>query len=277
MAMLPQKTIPLTRLKAGFLLGLLLTLTGCLLDDDGDYSTGSHSNGVPLSQAMHASASGGGEVHSSHSSSSSYSYYNSDSDSDSTGGGGGATVAGIGPVSDFDITVPMDVSYVVPFGGEIRSITRFTLTPISLENEQGNMGIYIGGDVVDLRPGSLPASAVDRTRMLEVGVDGKYFLNKPHAFVSPYISGSMGLQSLYWHYRNPVFLDGNEITSDVLAAFNVYGGLGLAFQRNSHLYFFTEAGLGGTVFRDQTGEGFDNDVFHNFGYFSMKAGMCVKF
>jgi hypothetical protein len=40
---------------------------------------------------------------------------------------------------------------------------------------------------------------------------------------------------------------------------------------------FGEAGVGGTVFTDQSVQGFNNDVFHNFGYFSVKAGLCVKF
>ena len=275
---MPCKSLLLFGLKAGILLSLPVMLTGCLLDDEGGYTTVSHSNGVSLSSAMHASASGSTESLHSSGSSSSHTYYNPGSDSTAAvASGAGAASASAGSVGDFNLTIPLDVSYVVPFGGEFRSITRFTLTPISLEEDQATFGVYVGGDIVDLKPGSLPASAINKTRMYEVGLAGKYFLNQPHAFISPYISGSLGVQYLFWHYRNPVFIDGNEVNSDDLPAFNVYAGFGLAFQRNSHLYFFTEAGLGGTVFDAQTGQGFDNDVFHNFGYFSLKAGLCIKF
>ena len=35
--------------------------------------------------------------------------------------------------------------------------------------------------------------------------------------------------------------------------------------------------MGGTVFLDATTQGFSNDVFSNFGFVSVKAGVSVKF
>jgi hypothetical protein len=82
---------------------------------------------------------------------------------------------------------------------------------------------------------------------------------------------------LNWDYRNPVYVDGGSVQSDSLAGAGGYVGFGIAFKRNSHLSFFGEADFGGTAFVSQTMEGFDNDVFSNYGYFTVKAGLCVKF
>jgi len=269
-----------SRLKTLVLLIVPLTLTGCLLDEDGGYEvSGSHSNGVPLSQAMHASATGSTEPLHGSGSSPSHSYYNPGPDTAVVAGSGSGAAAGdsIFDTRNFSMVVPLDVAYSIPFGGEFRSFTRFTLTPICLETDRGNFGIFVAGDIVDLKPNTLAASAVENTWMFELGFSGRIYLNPAHAFVSPYFSGNLASQVLFWDYRNPVFINGQEVKSDTLPGLGAYAGFGVAFNRNEPLSFFLETGFGGTVFVDQTGQGFGNDVFHDFGYFSVKGGLCIKF
>ena len=113
--------------------------------------------------------------------------------------------------------------------------------------------------------------------MLESGLAYRYYFTPAHAFLSPYLSANAAYQLLAWHYRNAVIINGDTITSDSLDAMGAYVGLGLAIKRNSHLSFFGEAGFGGTVFVGDTYQGFYNDVFHDFGYFSVKVGLSLKF
>ena len=201
--------------------------------------------------------------------------------STSSSGDGGGGVGGFALVSydnrDYGYQLPVDVAYSVPFNGQILSLTRFTLTPVSFETEHNFLGLFISGDIVDLKSGSLPDQAIKNTWMFELGLAYRYYLTPAHAFVSPYISLNGALQSLQWDYRNPVYVNDNTITSDSLTGVGGYAGLGVAFNRNSHLSFFGEAGFGGTVFQAQTTQGFNNDVFDNFGYFSVKAGLSIKF
>ena len=82
---------------------------------------------------------------------------------------------------------------------------------------------------------------------------------------------------LSWDYRTPVFINDGTVQSDSLEGAGGYAGFGVALNRNSHLSFFGEAGFGGTVFVSQTTQGFDNDVFSNFGYFMIRAGLSLKF
>jgi hypothetical protein len=282
----PTKPI-ISTLKLGILIAMSFMLTGCesLIEgllEDGNSSGGSRSRGVSLSQAMQSSASGSREsLHGSGSrdthSRDTYSSVDTSADVAVTTGSGSGAAATSGKAEELALQIPMDVAYSIPFNGEFESITRFTLTPLCFENDRYSLGLFISGDIMDLKAGTLAASAIDNTWMLELGIAGRLYLNRAHAFISPYFSANLACQALFWDYRNPVFVDGEEVRSDALPALGGYAGFGVAFNRNSHLSFFGEAGFGGTVFVTQTGQGFDNDVFHDFGYFSVKAGLCIKF
>jgi hypothetical protein len=284
-------------LRLGVLLSMPCLLTGCesliegLLEDDGS-SGGSHSRGIHLSQAMEASAGGSREpLHGSGSrethSSDSWETYSSESREYSSvdTSAGAAAAAGSGTDTraptrlerKLAFQIPMDVAYSVPFNGEIASLTRFTLTPLCIEGERNSFGFFVAGDLVDFESGSLPDRATKNAWMLELGLAYRRYFNLPHAFISPYLSANAAVQALCWGYRNPVYVDGHWVDSDSLGGFGGYVGFGVACKRNSHLNFFAEAGVGGTTFVGETVEGFHNDVFSDFGYFSVKAGLCIKF
>jgi hypothetical protein len=283
---MPGKRI-FSYLRLGVLLAMPLLLTGCesLIEsmlEPGSSSGGSQSRGVPLSKAMESSASGSREpLHGSGSQEThSWEPYSSADTSAgvavATGSSGGTQVSGSGD-EDFRVEIPFDVAYSVPFGGEFRSITRITLTPLCVEDDRFSLGFFLAGDIMGLRPGTLPDNAIEGAWMLEGGFSGRLYLNHAHAFISPYISANIALQCLFWEYRNPVFIDGEEINHDALGGVGGYVGFGVALNRNQHLSVFGEAGVGGTGFVDQTVQGFENDVFHGFGYFTVKAGLCIKF
>jgi hypothetical protein len=264
-------------LKRIVFLALPFAVTGCLTDYYGEHNA----NGVALSQAMQASASGSREPLHGSGSSEAHTSVDVDVNVNSTGSGGpdgGVTVMGVSPGdSDFCWQVPMDVAYSVPFNGQFQSLTRFTLTPLCKENDRYSLGFFLGGDIVDLKSGSLAASAIDNIWMFEAGVSYRLYFNRAHAFISPYFSAYLAYQALFWDYRTPVFINGEEVQSDVLEGVGGYAGLGIAFNRNTHFSFFGEAGFGGTAFLDQTVQGFNNDVFDSFGCFTVKAGLCIKF
>ena len=258
-------------------------LTGCISDFD---DLGEHtSRGVPLSQAMQTSANGGGQVPAHHESGGgqeyAYNESNSETPASSSGGGGGGGGGDLTFVSyddrDYLLQLPFDVSYAVPFGGNIQSLTRFTLTPLSVEDEHNLFGVFVSGDIVKMRPGSLPDRSLDDSWMFESGIAYRYYFTPAHTFLCPYISASAAYQLLGWNYRNAIIVNGDTITSDSLDGAGGYVGLGVTINRESHLSFFGEAGVGGTVFIGDTYQGFNNDVFSDYGYFSLKVGLSLKF
>ena len=275
----------LPSLKLCILLAASFTLTGCLLDEDFESSSGSRGS---LSGAMKASASGSTQpVHGS-------GYWESHRDthvdtdvnvavaaasssSSSSSSSGNSSGTGKSLFDEGRIQMLLDVGYSVPFNGQFESITRYTFQGC-FENDHFCGGVYASFDPVEMKSGTLAAEAVKNTIMLELGFSGRYYLTPAHAFISPYFSANLGAQYLFWDYRNPVYTsDGNKITSDSLPAVGGYAGFGIAFWRNSHVNLFAEAGFGGTAFLSQTKEGFENDVFDDFGYFSIRAGLGFKF
>lgn len=266
----------LSTLRICALLGTSFTLTGCISDFDEE---GGHaSRGVPLSQAMQTSANGGGNVPTHHESGVGHEYTDNDLNTETSSGSGWGWLTLVSyDDRDYALQVPFDVSYAVPFGGNIQSLTRFTLTPLSVEDEHNFFGLFVAGDIVKMRPGSLPDRALDNSWMLEGGLAYRYYFTPAHTFLSPYFSANAAYQVLSWDYRNAIVVNGDTITSDSLSGAGGYVGLGVAINRNKNLSFFGEAGVGGTVFVNDTYQGFNNDVFSDYGYFNLKVGLTLKF
>jgi len=172
---------------------------------------------------------------------------------------------------------PIDAEYVAPLNGDIRSITRYSLTPLSLESEQVFFGLYVNGGTVKMEPNTLPAAATSSAWTIGCGATFRYYFVRPDKAVNPYLATRVGWMGLNWDYRNPVFLGGGVILGDHLNALDTYAGIGLAFFRNQPFSPYIEAGFGGTFFGSETSEGFRNDVFADHGYVSVKAGLSIKF
>lgn len=173
--------------------------------------------------------------------------------------------------------IPVDFTYLMPLNSDIRGIGRFAITPIGFADWRNFAGVYIGGGWVNLKHGSLPDRAISNARMLEIGASYRRYFNDSHVFLSPYIAANLAWQPLFWDYRNTIVVDDARIHSDWVHGINAYTGLGVATERSHRLSFFGEAGFGGIVYGNTTREGFRNDVFDDFLYFGVKAGITWQF
>lgn len=256
-------------LKLTFVLILPLLLSGCISHRD------SESRGVKLSEAMDSSAKGdqrdlGGS--------------SSDGDHSSDGVVASSCLADSTGIfgANYDETeygwqVLADVTYSTSFNGDIQGVTHFTLTPICLEDEHNFFGLYLGGATVEFKSGSLPDLGAKDPWMLEVGLTYRRYLNSSRDAFSPYIGGNLGYQLLVWDYRNPVVTGSETIKHDALCAGQGTVVFGVSTRRDKSLSVFGEVGLGATLFFSTTEQGFENDVFDDYGFFSVKAGLSVKF
>jgi hypothetical protein len=267
--------------KLAGLLALPFFFSGCeIFPDQQD------SRGARLSDAMQASATGdrhdvGGNSSPDYFSSTSDSSSSSaSSDNNSSGGGGGG--GGMDPIvsydkKEYDWQMLADTSYSLPINSDFESITHFTLTPIAVEDEYNMFGLYVGGATVQLKPGSLAERATDRTWMLEAGLTYRRYLNNSRTTFSPYISASAGFTCLFWSYRSPVTSGGETFQSDSLYGAEGTLAIGISTRRDYRLSAFAEAGIGGTIFAPVTVNGFDNNVFNDFGFLNFKVGASLKF
>jgi hypothetical protein len=129
-----------------------------------------------------------------------------------------------------------------------------------------------------MKHGSLPDAATDAVWTVGFGAAFRYYFVGPEEAINPYLTAQVGWQGLNWEYRNPIVLgSGETISSDSLSGFDGYGGFGIAFNRDQWFSLYGELGFGGTFFAGETSEGFHNDVFDDYGYFSVKAGLSLKF
>jgi hypothetical protein len=259
---------------------VLLPLCGCLVVPD----FGNHSDrDVPLSRAMEASAAGSREAVPDPGESGGNGFALMPFGGGSSGDSGEANATGESSgMVDYDSReffwqIPADVSWVVPLNGDWSTITRFSLTPFSVEDKRNFFGWYVGGGGVEFEEGSLPDAAVENAFFLETGFAYRRYFNDPHALVSPYATAAIAWQTLFWEYRSPVFTPEERITSDLLHGMTGYAAVGAAVWRRHWISAYAEVGLGGTMFVQKTGEGFENDVFDEFGYVSFKAGLTLKF
>lgn len=260
-----------------FMLSMALLLPGCIILPDE-----SESRGVKLSDAMKSSASGdqhnlGGS--SSHESSSEYYIMGeaTSSEGDHSGGGGSDLAGASYDQSEYAWQGLFSVSYDTPLNSDFLGITHFTLTPVAIEDERNFLGLYIGGAAIQFKQGTLPAQAVSRTWMLDSGLTYRRYLNSSKTALSPYLSASAGFFLMSWSYRSQVFAGNEAIQSDSIDGAEGTIALGISTRRDSRLSFFGEVGIGGTAFSNTTTQGFDNDVFHDFGFLSVKAGLSLKF
>lgn len=253
------------------LLVLPLLFTGCeLLPDQQD------SRGVKLSDAMHASATG--DQHDLGGRGSQETYDSSDTSASSSASGGGIAMAAVSyEKSEFDWQMLADVSYWQPINSDFESISHITLTPLAIEDDHNMLGIYVGGADVQLKSGSLPAQATDRTWMLDAGLTYRYYLNHARNGLSPYATASLGFNMLSWSYRNRITAGGDSFQSDSLYGAEGMLAIGISTRRDYRLSAFAEIGIGGTAFAPVTVNGFDNDVFNDFGFILFKAGVSLKF
>ena len=263
----------LAAFKLAFVLILPLFFSGCINPGEQE------SRGVKLSDAMKASATGnrhdlGGRDTDEH--------YLDDHDSAEPSVFMGGVFSGNLDTVSYDNTeyhwqMLGDVSYSQPINSDFADITHFTLTPIAMEGEHNMLGLYIGGANVQLKQGTLPERAVNRTWMLESGLTYRRYLNSSRNALSPYLATSVGFTMLSWSYRNPVTAGGDTFQSDSLFGAEGSLAIGVSTRRDYRLGGFTEVGIGGTIFGNTTVNGFDNNVFHNFGFVSVKAGISLKF
>jgi hypothetical protein len=263
--------------------GLALLLAGCVDFSETDF--GHHaSRGISLGDAMKASAAGSQqplpERHPRDEGSPSH--IEGDASFTLVPAGETGAAEGMGAVSydddrEYNWQIVADVTHVMPLNGNIRCLNEFTLTPLAFEQEHGFVSLALMGGIADLKPGSLADHGANNCWTAGLGLNTRWYPTSSKPFLSPYLCFGINGRLLAWDYRSPVRVGSETITGDYLTCLDGFVGLGVAIERNNHLSFFGEVALGGTVFLGETGRGFHNDVFDDYGCASFRAGASLKF
>lgn len=165
---------------------------------------------------------------------------------------------------------------IVPFENYIRGITRVAVEAGG-GDEYNYLGLSVGIGSVAFRDRSLPDLAVDNSTTLDLGVNYRRYFTPAHTFLRPYAAAGVYAQMLSWEYRNAINIGGDIIERDAVGGGGIYGGAGLLMNVSQHFQLFGEARVGETMLDGGTSEGLRNNVLDNYGYYSFKAGVSVRF
>jgi hypothetical protein len=250
-----------------------ILLTGC-------FGGNSATRGVPLSEAMSASASGS-KANLARNDSYPEPSHSHNAELSFAMAATGAEESSSDSFDDFDsddsFVMAFSLEQVFPIANDIRSISRLELIPLSFQNEETYAGLYVGWGDVEFQSGSFPDQAISGTRMADIGLIGRHYFTPPKTFVSPYLTGGVYGQILMWDYRSPLNYNGEIIQSDSILGGGGFVGLGLSVARKEFLGVFCEARLGVHLYDDATMQGFYNDMMDAYAYVSLRGGVCIKF
>ena len=120
---------------------------------------------------------------------------------------------------------------------------------------------------------------------LSLGYQMRYYFAPEHIPVNPFLAFGVDGKYLFWRYNNPIYTDvydeygfylmTEEISSDGILNISSSIGTGVTFLRTKRLNTSIGIHLGGTVYRSETVESFENDVF--FPDFFARLNVTIEF
>ena len=106
---------------------------------------------------------------------------------------------------------------------------------------------------------------------ISLGYQMRYYFTPEHKPVNPFLAFGIDGKYLFWKYNNPIYTDvydefgdyfmTEEISSDGILNISSSIGTGVTFLRTNRLNTSIGIHLGGTVYRSETVESFENNVF----------------
>jgi len=169
-------------------------------------------------------------------------------------------------------------SYRRPWNGDYDWLTQASISFGKMLNERNSLDAVFQGGVMELKSGSPAAAQAHQPFFLELGAAWRYYLAEPASACQPYVTAGASLLWLSWEYRTEVDSKNfGNITRDYLEGIDGFAGLGVRRHLYKNLDSFGEIDVGGVGFLSTTYSGEHNDLFANFGYIGVKAGLSLRF
>lgn len=173
------------------------------------------------------------------------------------------------------ITFGLDYRY--PLTGDYRSIYVGQVMLEMLSAGHHGLAWSLGAGGVHLKRGTEAFAVAHDPVILETALHYHLYFTPSEATWRPYGSFKLGLNTLHWDYRNPIYSGGDRVGWDSLLGFDAYVGVGLSVNLTSGLQCFAEMGYGGIGYGDTTTREKKNEFFDSFGYVAIKGGVGWRF
>ncbi|MBT8341556.1 MAG: hypothetical protein HKP58_06815 [Desulfatitalea sp.] len=131
-------------------------------------------------------------------------------------------------------------------------------------SEKSRLELYLGFGWAQVFNSETLKEAIDGgIHQYGMGLRYKYYTTPRHTFLGHYFLAGFGLHTMYWSYRNTLFVDGRSVKSDHISGVELFVGTGIHLVQTDHFQFGIEAAPSFTAWGFHTHEGFENDVFDN--------------
>jgi hypothetical protein len=112
---------------------------------------------------------------------------------------------------------------------------------------------------------------------LSIDLSGRGYLTPKHTFMGVYGVAGIRYGYMWWYYRNPIQViehhETRTLRHDGLQMFGAYTGLGLSVMQIRHVHLGGNVIGGFQAYKNETSQGFDNDLIRPQGYVQLRIEM----
>lgn len=178
-------------------------------------------------------------------------------------------------IGGFNLEAGLD--YRRAFGDDYSSYGQLKLSLERAFGERNAASVFVSAGLLELEEGSRVRAAANTPLVLGFGVGFRHYLTRQHTFLRPYFTADVSFLWMTWGYKEDQQSGGETVSSDSLEGMDAYVGMGFLVGSNKRVNLFGEIGAGGVAFLGTTDRELKNELFNDFGYVGMKAGLRFRF
>jgi hypothetical protein len=190
---------------------------------------------------------------------------------------GGTNTVGGSNVERGDFSLETGLDYRRAFGDDYSSYSQLRLSLERAFSERNAASVFVSAGLLELEEGSRVRAAAHTPLVLGFGVGFRHYLTRQHTFLRPYFTADVSFLWMTWGYKEDQQSGGETVSSDSLEGMDAYVGMGLLVGSNKRVNLFGEIGAGGVAFLGTTDRELKNELFSDFGYVGIKAGLRFRF
>jgi len=172
-------------------------------------------------------------------------------------------------------SIGMDYRY--PLTGDYGSYYGARLFLEMVATRHHAFGMEAGAGSLRLKPGSVPDRGAHDPALFDLGFFYRLHFTPPNVLLRPYGIVHLNLGTMLWDYKDDLVSDGESYWRDSVGLADAYVGAGLVVNATKRFHLFGEMGYGGMAFLDTTHHDFKNELFDDYGYVAIKAGLGLTF
>lgn len=169
------------------------------------------------------------------------------------------------------------IDYRYPLTGDYKSYYGARIFMEMFATRHHAFGMEAGAGSLRLKPGSVPDRGAHDPALFDFGFFYRLHFTPPNVLLRPYGTVHLNFGTMLWDYKDDPVSDGESYWRDSVLLVDAYVGAGLVVNATKRFHLFGEMGYGGMAFVGATRNDFENELFDDYGYVAIKAGLGLTF